>query len=626
MTDVVFRVLGSLEVEQGGQLVPVAPGKQRVVLAALLLQLNRTVSIAELSDALWDGVPPADGRGTVQKYVMRLRHALAGTGTAIHTEPGGYRLELLPGQLDLERWEGLVEQGTNAVRGGDPQTAAAYLAEALQLWRAVPPLLNVVSPTLHRNEVPRLVEQYLQALELRIDVDLRLGRYEALCGELIGLVRAHPLRERFWAQRMRALYATGRQGEALEAYREVTRLLADELGVDPGPDLRAAHQEILRRSERGAAPAPDGLAMVRQLPMAPSGLTGRDAVEQITGALGSARPRLVVVTGPPGVGKSAVALHAAHLLAERFPDGQLFADLHTYGSGPPPAVEQTVAGFLRALGVPSVAVPEQPDEAVAMYRTLTAGRRLLIVLDDAADPGQVRALLPGGPTCGVLVTSRHELAGLVVAPGALPVPLPMLTPTDGEELLRGVLGADRVAAERPAAAELVAACGGLPLALRVAAAHLLTRPHLPIAAYLDALQAQPLAALRTEGDGPGVEGALAASYRRLEPDERRLMNLLGIAPAGEITVAVAAVLAGRTRTSTGTGLERLAEAGLLQRGERGYELHPLVGAFARERLVRGEPVDEQPRMRGVTELPARPPPRRFEPSDQRVSATRNGRP
>jgi hypothetical protein len=232
-------------------------------------------------------------------------------------------------------------------------------------------------------------------------------------------------------------------------------------------------------------------------------------------------------------------------------------------------------------------------------------------MDDAADPGQVRTLLPGGTTCGVVVTARHELAGLLVAPGALPVPLPMLSRADGEELLREVLGAERVAAELTATAELITACGGLPLALRVAAAHLATRRHLAVSTYLDELRPNPLASLRTERDGPGVEGALAASYRRLEPDERRLLRLLGIAPAGEITVAVAAILAGGARKSTAAGLEQLAEAGLLERSERGYQLHPLVSAFARERLIQDEPSEERLRLRGVADLPARPPPRRL---------------
>jgi DNA-binding SARP family transcriptional activator len=617
MTDVVFRVLGSLEVEQGGQQVPVAPGKQRIVLAALLLQANRPVSIAELTETLWDGLPPADGRGTVQKYVMRLRRALAATGTVIHTESDGYRIEVLPGQLDLHRSDALVEQGIHAARGGDPEAAATHLAEALHLWRAVPPLMNVASPALHRTAVPKLVEQYLQALELRIDLDLQLGRHAALCGELIGLVRTYPLRERFWAQRMRALHATGRQGEALEAYREVTRLLADELGIDPGPELRAAHEEILRREKRTATATAGGRAVVRQLPMAPAGLVGREAeVEAITRALTDDGHHLVAVTGAPGMGKSAVALHAAHRLAEHYPDGQLFADLRTHGdgtAGPPADVDATLARFLRALGVASTALPRRRDEAVAMFRTLTADRSLLIVLDDAADPAQVRALLPGGTTSGVLVTSRHELAGLLVAPGALPVPLAPLDPGAAEDLLRHVAGADRVTARPATTAELLAVCGGLPLALRLAAARLATRPRLSLSAYLDEVRPDPLAALRTERDGAGVAGALTASYRRLGPDERRLLCLLGVAPAGEITVAVAAILAGRTRQATRAGLERLAEAGLLERRERGYQLHPLVGAFARERLVQDEPGDHGGRLPDVTDLPARPPPRRLDP-------------
>jgi DNA-binding SARP family transcriptional activator len=603
---VVFRVLGPLEVAQGGSPVLVPPGKQRVVLAALLLHANRTVSIPELADKLWDGLPPADSRGTVQKYVMRLRRALAGTDTAIHTEPDGYRIELFPGQLDLDRSDALVEQGVRAAKTGDPHAAAARLGEALQLWRAVPPLMNVASAALHRNEVPRLVEQYLQALELRIDVDLQLGRHAELCGELIGLVRTHPLRERFWAQRMRALYAAGRQGEALEAYREVSRLLADELGIDPGPELRAAHEEILRRAEptTPAAAVHDLQQVVHQLPMAATGIVGRRReIAQITDVLGvrgeGAAPHLVVVTGPPGVGKTAVAVHAAHRLVDRFPDGQLFADLRGYGDAQAQSAEETLGHFLRALGVPPAVLPHRRDDAVAAYRTLTAGRRLLIVLDGVTSPAQVRTLLPGGATCGVLVTSRRELAGLLVSPGGRRVPLAVLPPGEADDVLRSVVGDGRVAAERDAADALLALCDGLPLALRVAAVHLVTRPHLAISDYLDELRAgDPVSALRVEGDGQvGVADALDASYLQLGLEQRRLLRLLSLVMGDRITVPAAAALTEGSRTAAALGLEQLAETGLLDRRDCGYRLHTLTRAFAAQRLALEEPADEQQRAR-----------------------------
>jgi DNA-binding SARP family transcriptional activator len=597
MTDVLFRVLGPLEVEQGGRLVPVTPGKQLTVLAALLLRANRTVSIGDLADTLWDTFPPADARGTVQKYVMRLRRALAFTGTPIHTEPDGYRIETLPGQVDIDHWEVLVEQGEQAARDGDPQRTASHLAEALELWRAVPPLANVAAPALHRNTVPQLVERYLQALELRIDMDLQLGRHAALTGELIALVRRHPLRERFWAQRMRALYATGRQGEALESYREVTRLLADELGVDPGPELRAAHEAILRRDDPG--PPPDTWAPARQLPMPPAAPVGRrNELSRVSGALTAVDgPQLVLVTGAPGVGKTAVALHAAHAVAERFPDGQLYADLRGHRAEPPPNVEKTLAGFLRALGVPADTVPAQRDELTSAFRSLTADRRLLVVLDDAADARQVRALLPGGTGCAVLVTSRCELTGLLVDPGARPVPVRTLARDDAEALLRQIVGAGRPAAEPEATAELVRLCGGLPLALRVAAAQLATHPGRTIRAYVDELRRDPLATLRIEHDGPvAVADAIAASYRRLAAPERRILRLLGTAHDAEIT---SDAVPDRFGEPSHASLEHLAEAGLLERDGSGYRLHPLVAAFARSQAEPTDAADGRARRNGV---------------------------
>lgn len=243
-----FRILGPLEVADGDRVIPVLAGKQRVVLAALLLRANHTVSVPELIDRLWEN-PPADARGTVQKYVMRLRHLLGERGGAvdgaIRTEPDGYRLVVPPGQLDLDRFQELVAAAARAERVGDAVRESALLSEGLALWRGVPPLSDVASERLQQHDVSGLVERYLHALDRRIEVDLAIGRHGELTAELASLVRAYPLRERFWAQRLRALHGAGRQGEALEAYREVARLLADELGVDPGAELRAAHREVL---------------------------------------------------------------------------------------------------------------------------------------------------------------------------------------------------------------------------------------------------------------------------------------------------------------------------------------------------------------------------------------------
>jgi DNA-binding SARP family transcriptional activator len=466
-------------------------GKQRTLLAVLLLRANETVSLRELSEALWGDVQPADPRSTIQKYVMRLRRLLEPIGCVIHTDVEGYRIDVGSEQVDVQRFRALAERGRRMAEAGDWSMASTLLTAATGLWRAVPPLPNVFSELVHRDEVPRLVERYLQAVEMRIEADLCLGRHATLCEELLGLVRRHPLRERFWEQRMRALYAAHRQGEALAAYREVLRLLADELGVDPGPALQTVHQQILVGSV-APAPAVDGLRPsepgLRQLPMATTGIVGRAAeIAEIIRVLSPVRrqgwPRLVVVSGPDGVGKSAVAVLAAHQLASSFPDGQLYAELGDDDSAA--RVGEVLAYFLRALGMPADAVPSQEEDAVAAFRSMTADRRLLVVLDGASSAGAVRALLPGSDSCAVIVSGRRELADLFVSPGAHAVPLGTLRHDDAHRVLRQVLGDGRVRAEPAAVDELVRSCKGLPLTIRSAAAQLITRPGLSIASYLE---------------------------------------------------------------------------------------------------------------------------------------------
>jgi DNA-binding SARP family transcriptional activator len=488
-----FGLLGSLEVLVDRRTLTIPGGRQRTLLAMLLLRANETVSVRELVESLWDDVQPANPKSTVQKYVMRLRRLLEPTGCAIRTDAEGYRLEVGHEQVDVHRFSALAQRGRRLIDAGDRAEGSAVLADAIGLWRAVPPLANVPSERMQRDVVPRMVEGYLQVVELRIEADLQFGRHAELCEELLGLVRRHPLRERFWEQRMRALYACHRQGEALAAYREVARLLADELGIDPGPALQSVHQGILSGAP-ASAPAIESQATVpvrrelRQLPMATSGVVGRTAeVTRVVQALSplapEGRPRLVVVHGPEGIGKSTVALRAAHRLAAAFPDGQLYADLGG-GADPEGRVAEVVAYFLRSLGVPADAVPSGFEDAVAAFRSATAGRRLLVVLDGAPSASAVRAALPGSSGCGVIVTSRHELAELFVSPGARGVSLGPLRWEDAHRVLRQELGDERLRAEPDAVDELLRLCDGLPLAIRSAAAHLVTRPRLPIASYL----------------------------------------------------------------------------------------------------------------------------------------------
>lgn len=607
-----FRVLGPLEIETDGRPVRVPAGKHRVLVAAMLLRANRTVSIDDLIEKLWDRDVPADARGTVQKYVMRIRRAL-GADSRITTEPGGYRFEVRPGQLDLEQFRELVHRADVAHAAGDLGAEFECLTEASELWRDMPPLSNVPSDSMQRAEVPELVERYLRTTERRINVGLVLDQHAELTAELMHLVRGHPLREQFWVQLMRALHGAGRQGDALIAYRDAARVLSEELGVDPGVELLAAHREILL----GDAAPPAGPAApvgapadtagaswqpVRQLPMASAGFVGRHTeIAEIAELLANAArpeadrrgsPPLVVVTGPAGAGKTTLVVHAAHQVADQFADGQLFADLRSHAASPARGLEEVLGQFLAVLGVAPAAVPLRFDDQILTYRSLLAGRRVLVVLDDVAGVAQVRALLPGSPGSAVLVTSRNELAGLTVSPGARPMALRMLPVEEARALLGQALGGRRAEAERAAADELVALCGGLALALRVAAAHLVLRPELRLADYVGQLRARdPVSALRVDGDeSANLAAAFDWSYRQLPAPQRRLLRLISLVPGPDLTVPAAAALAGVTGWEAADGLESLAAASLVwRRPDRRYRLHDLIRGYAALRCRTDEP-------------------------------------
>ncbi|SFQ70933.1 DNA-binding transcriptional activator of the SARP family [Amycolatopsis arida] len=602
--DVDYRVLGPLEVERNGRPVSVPAGKQRVILALLLLHHDRMVTVEELVDKTWGARPPADGRAVVQKYVMRLRRILP--KEAIRTEDGGYRLVLPSRGADLSRFTDLVERARTAAAEGDREAESTLLTKAVAEWRGVPPLANVPSDALARDEIPRLVERYLQAMERRIEVDLELGRHGDVVGELMGLVREHPLRERFWAQLLRALHGCGRQGEALNAFREVTRLLADELGVDPGPELRETHRRILRDlDEPPEVPRRSAeetrCRRPRQLPMATAHFVGRrEEIERLTALLGATgdalTPPVVVITGPAGVGKTALAVHVAHRVAARFGDGQLFADLRAYGTTAPLSREEVLGQFLRALGLAPDATPLALGEQVSLFRSLMAGRRMLVVLDNIATEEQVRALLPASPGCAVLVTSRHELGGLAVDPGVQRLRLGELTTAESLDLLVTLVGDDRVSDESESAGDLVVSCGRLALAMRIAAAHLALRPQLKIGDYVAQLRSgSALSLLRLEGDERAdVSAALNWSYRVLSPEQRRMLRLVSLVPGPDFGVEAVAALCAVPPSTAGDCLDQLVAASLLDRTASGrYRLHDLVRDYARQRGLREDPDDER---------------------------------
>jgi DNA-binding SARP family transcriptional activator len=429
--EVEFGLLGPLVVRCGGRSVPMPQGKQRGVLVALLLNANRVVTLEELADLLWGSASPASARVTVQNYVKRLRQAMGEAGRdRISTRPHGYLISAGPDELDVSRFEQLLRSARSAQRAGSWQAVSELSLAALSLWRGEP-LADVGSQVLAQREAPRLAEMHLQAVQARLDADLHLGRHGEVIPELRGFTRSLPLREHFHALLMLALYRCGWKSEALAAYADARRVLVGELGVEPGTDLRDLHRRILASDpglavaelgpvSAGAGPVP---AVPRELPAAIRHFVGRDEelamLDAMLKSAASQSPLVVsAIGGAAGVGKTALALQWAHQVAHHFPDGQLYVNLRGYAAGQPLEAGEALSRFLRTMGVAGCDIPADTQERAARYRSLLAGRQLLILLDNASEVAQVRPLLPGAPGCVTLVTSRDSLAGLVARDGA----------------------------------------------------------------------------------------------------------------------------------------------------------------------------------------------------------------
>lgn len=582
-----FGILGPLKVCRQGREIEIAAGKHRSLLAALLLRPNRTVPVADLITHLWGDAPPHDARATTQTYIGRLRRLL-GDGL-IQTRSDGYLIVVSQHQLDASRFDGLVQYADACE---DPRAARASLTEALALWRG-PALADVPSGSLHLSEVPVLTERRMRAFERRIDLDLAAGRAGDLVGELRALTAEHPLRERFWIQLITALDRCGRRGEALRAYGEIRTHLADELGVDPGPELRDLHLAILRDGP-AAQPSSGGDSRLRtapaQLPPEVAGFTGRDReldlLDTLRARTSGDRDATVVavVFGMAGVGKTALAVRWGRRSRDRFPDGQLHVNLRGHSPCPPLPPLDALALILEGLGVPPGDIPTQIDAATALYRSVVARRRLLVVLDDAADPDQVRPLLPAGADCMALVTSRNRLDGLIARDGARPVFLDTLTPGESADLLVAVLGGERVAAEPRAAATLAELSGRLPLAMRIAAANLLALPETAVSSYNALIRSGGANAFAVPGDEQScVRTAFDLSYERQAPGDRRLFRLVSLVPGPDVTAHAAAALAGVEVESAREALTRLTSAHLIGHRAAGhYGQHDLLRQYAVE--------------------------------------------
>ncbi|MFC6086858.1 AfsR/SARP family transcriptional regulator [Sphaerisporangium aureirubrum] len=589
-----LRLLGPVEVWSGGRQVPLGGGKPRALLAALLLDARRVVTVERLIEAVWQDDPPATARGVLQTYVASLRRAFADAGLpgVIVSHRVGYSAEVPPEALDKDVFELLVERGRRAARDGGHREAGGAFREALALWRG--PALGGVGDDFLRVEAARLEELRLGVMEERIAADLAAGLDDGLIDELTELVAAHPARERLRRDLMVALYRAGRQADALAVYQRGRRVLVEELGIEPGPELRAAHQSVLRSDPAllGTATAPPP----RQLPSPPPDFTARDAeVAELRDRL--TRPDAVpvcVIFGPGGVGKSALALRAAHEIAHVYPDGQLHVELR--GTTEAPATPLEVLGRLLRELEPGTSPPGTLEECAARYRTLLADRRKLVVLDDAATERQVRPLLPGARGCGVIVTSRNRLAGLA---GAAVLDLGLLPDQDGLRLLGQVAGDDRVAGDPEAARRVVRQCGGLPLALRIAGARLASRRQWSVARLADRLADEQRRLDELAVGDQEVRAGIALSYDLLPPEARaalRRLGLLGL-PYFPVWVSAAAMETGLDEAER--VLDHLVDASLASvvdtdaTGRTRYRLHDLIRLFARERAQAEEPEPER---------------------------------
>ncbi|WP_173060150.1 AfsR/SARP family transcriptional regulator [Phytohabitans houttuyneae] len=593
-----FQVLGPVRAWRGTTELDLGSPKQRLLCAVLLLEINRLVTVDAVTGLLWPEGPPRTARRTVQAYVSRLRTALTAGGDAqpevtLVRRGAGYQLCGEPDTVDAHRFAGLVER---ARRSGDPEVTARTLREALDLW-AGPPLADVLDEEARQRLCHALAETRLAAVEELAEVELSLGRAGRVLAELSTEAAAHPHRQRLTAALMLALHRSGRTAEALRAYEQARHRLADELGVDPSRELRATHLAVLRDGDApSAVPARTVPAL---LPAGVVDFTGRAEVLDRLDALAAASPAaapLVVVTGTAGVGKTALVAHWGGRVRDRFPDGQLYLDLKGFATEPPVRPLDALTQLLRALGVPPDQVPADVREAIDGYRGRLADRRMLVVLDNAASAEQVRPLLPAGPGCLVLVTSRRGLSGLTARDGAYRVHLDVLTGAEALSLLERHLGGERMAAEPAAAAELARVCAGLPLALRIVAANLADRPWESIAAHVEELRTgDRLGKLAVGRDGPAaVRAVFDLSFRLLAPPAQRMFRLLGLAVGADLSAAAAAALAGTDLDHAGGMLDELTDAHLVRQHAAGrYAVHDLLRLYATERVADDETPGER---------------------------------
>ncbi|WP_340687144.1 AfsR/SARP family transcriptional regulator [Amycolatopsis coloradensis] len=578
-----FGVLGPLTIESPpGRRTTPRGDHQRALLAVLLLNANSSVPVDALVETLWPDTPPKSYSSNLHTYVSRLRARFE--GLEIARDPHGYRLVVEPADLDLLSFREAVAAGKAAARAGDPAAAAGHYRRALAEWRG-PVLSGLHVPRLDA-DIARLESERLAAFEDCVDAELSDGRHGELTGELQAMITEHPLRERLAAQLMIALHRAGRQADSLAVHRDLRATLVEELGVEPGAEVRRVHAAVLR----GEDPVPPAKAApvfpICQLPPDIADLAGRESeIAKLSALLGEAtRVPVAVITGEPGAGKSTLAVSTAHRLRRSFPDGQLFVPLA--GASDPRELADVLGDLLRALGVTGPAIPDDVEARAAVYRGRLADRRVLVVLDDAASPEQVRALLPGTPGSAVLITSRQRLSGLA---GADRLHLAPLSGAEAMTLLARLAGRDRVGAERADAERIAKACGNLPLALRIAGSRLAMRPGLPLGKLAGKLEDEVSRLDELQVSDLQVRGSIALSYQALSPAARRAFRLIGRCRTLDLPAwAVSTLIDSAGSENADEAIDELVEASLLEAtgldptGEQRFRVHDLVRVFATE--------------------------------------------
>jgi DNA-binding SARP family transcriptional activator len=591
-----FRILGPVEALTSEGWRGIGAAKWRGLLSILLVRSGQVVSTDQLIAELWPDEPPAGARKLVNLYVLRLRRLIDDPGgEVLATRPAGYVLDLGPDDLDATQFERQLAAAHEAVGWRQARRAGTLAAAALDLWRG--PAFNDVTAPSALLEAQRLEEARISALVLRVEGDLAGGKHAKLISELRDLVGRHPLHEQFWGQLIRALRQADREAEALQAYEQARRVIAEELGSDPGLELRTLHQAMLNGQNfpgsappSGAEPVKVSVLPVRQLPPDVADFTGRndqvaELAQRLSPVSGQTFVPVAVICGLPGVGKTSLALHVAHRLRRQFPDGQFYVQMD--GTSERPGKPGDLLGeMLRAMGVQPGDIPVGANERSAALRSALAGRRVLLIADDAADASQITPLIPGDTTCAVIVTSRTILATI---PGAYLLRLDPLAPGEAIEMLARIVGRDRVAAEPCASEELIAACACLPLAVRIVGARLAARPSWPVAQVTAMItdKRTRLSALTTTG--LAARASFALSYEALPEHGRRafrLISLLGPSDFAEWPVASLLKVEDAHETT-----ELLADKcivtplGIDGTGEPRYHLHDLLRDYASEKLA-----------------------------------------